>query len=139
LYGNERATGTPSEGRAFNGATVRWTPTEAVQVTTTADVGTEDGSTWWGGAVIGRWAMRPNLALAARWETYDDEDQVIIATNGAAFRATGFSLGLDRTLREGVQWRTEVKRLSGQDAVFPDRDALSRTNLLLVTSLALSW
>jgi hypothetical protein len=83
--------------------------------------------------------MRPNLALAARWETYDDADQVIIATNGAAFRATGFSLGLDRTLREGVQWRTEVKRLSGQDAVFPDRDALSRTNLLLVTSLALSW
>jgi hypothetical protein len=139
LYGNERPNDAPSESRTFNGATVKWTPSDAVQIVTTADVGSEDGSTWWGGALVGRWVVRPGLALAARWEEYHDRDQVLIATGAGAFRVSGASLGVDRTLREGVQWRTEVKRLSGKDAVFPDRNELSRTNLLLVTSLALSW
>lgn len=90
-----------------------------------------------------RWAMDPRTAVSARTEWYTDDDQVIATTGVAApLRATGGSVGLDRRLGTLLTWRTEARTLVNRDAIFADRRAatgVSRTNLVAVTSLALSF
>jgi hypothetical protein len=104
-----------------------------------ADGGT---ATWWGSSIIGRYALAPGRAwVAVRGEAYHDPDRVIIVPPGAAaFRTRGASVNLDVAPQPGVLWRTELRTLSGAEAVFVDRDAasgLSRRNVVVVSSL--SW
>ena len=52
------------------------------------------------------------------------------------------NVGLDRRLGTLLTWRTEARALVNRDAIFADRRAasgVSRTNLVAVTSLALSF
>jgi hypothetical protein len=140
-----------SQLRFFNGIGVSGNVTNTVRVLGQLDFGTqenadedEDGSTWWGFTIVGRWQATPGAALVARVEGFDDEDEVIIATGGGvpAFSAFGGSLGLDVALHPRVLWRTEVRMLRGDDDIFPDQDelgGLGRSNTFAVSSLAVTF
>jgi hypothetical protein len=100
-------------------------------------------STWYGGALIGRYQVSPKVAVAGRVERYADRDQVIIVTGTTAgFRAWGGSIDLDVAPTERVVWRTEVRGFTAADRIFPDRDAtggLAKGNGFIVTSLAATF
>jgi hypothetical protein len=149
LVGNEIPTGSGGRTRYFQGASLRLTPSAIGTVIATFDVGVQEGaegdesSTWYGGALIGRYQVSPKVAIAGRVERYADRDQVIIATGtSAGFRAWGGSINVDVAPAERVLWRTELRGFAASDEIFPDRDAtggLAKNNAFLVTSLAVTF
>jgi hypothetical protein len=133
--------------RIFNGVGAKLSPTASVTLLAQLDYGTIeqadetlDNSTWYGFTAIGRLQLSPKVAVAARVERYDDEDQVNIATGlGSGFRGNGASLGLDVMPSPRIMWRTEVRGFSTNDRIFPEADepaALSDRSVFMVTSLA---
>ena len=149
LAGNEPG----ARFRLFSGVGIRTKLARDVELLAQADVGREDApdaagrradaSTWAGTMATLRWAMTPHSALVARTEWYADADQVVASTGTTdPLRATGGSLGLDRRLGGMLVWRTEARALVNREPIFTDRrtaSGLSRTNLVAVTSLALSF
>ena len=136
--------------RLFNGVGARLTPTASATLLVEFDYGTIeqvneslDNSSWYGVTAIGRLQVSPTVALAARVERYDDEDQVNIATGLAnSFRGNGASLGLDVTPYPRIMWRTEARGFFTDDRVFPEADdtaAFSDRSVFVVTSLSLSF
>jgi hypothetical protein len=134
--------------RLFNGVGAKLTPTASVTLLAQLDYGTIeqadaalDNSTWYGFTVIGRAQLSPAVAVAARVERYDDEDQVNIATGlASAFRGNGASLGVDVTPYPRIMWRTEARGFFTDDRVFPEADEpalLSDRSVFVVTSLAI--
>jgi hypothetical protein len=83
------------------------------------------------------------VALAARVERYDDEDQVNIATGlDRPFIGNGASIGVDVAPIPRLLWRTELRGFAADGRIFPDAgdDAtLSKRNVFAVTSLALTF
>ena len=135
------------EYRFYNGLGLKGSITSALQVMAEADYGRQgharDTSTsaWYGGMLTGRYQATPLAALIARIERYDDRDQTIIPT-GSAFglRANGLSLGIDVAPQPHVTWRTELRGLRGDNAVFPKGVAGSSTgDTFIVTSLGLTF
>jgi len=149
LAGNEPG----ARFRLFSGVGIRTKLARDVELLAQADVGREDApdaagrradaSTWAGTMATLRWAMTPHSALVARTEWYADADQVVASTGTTdPLRATGGSLGFDRRLGGMLVWRTEARALVNREPIFTDRrtaSGLSRTNLVAVTSLALSF
>lgn len=144
--GDEAATGAASRLRVFNGVGLRVAVTPALDVAGTVDLGSEGdpaGGTkrWNGTALIARLRLADRTALGLRAESFSDPDQVVAATGLAAgLRVRGLSANLDADVAPGLRWRSELRHLRARDPLFPSRDAggLSRGNLLLVTSLALT-
>ena len=145
IIGNEQPDSAASRVRFLNGITAKLTLSSRLTVLATADLGkqngagTDEASTWWGAAVIGKFQSSERVGLSLRAEAYEDDDQVIIVTGGPAFRATGFSAGLDITPKAGVAWRSEFRTLNAKDEIFIDRVGLSKKNTLLVTSIAVTF
>lgn len=149
LAGNE----TGARLRLFSGVGIRTKLAHDVELLAQADAGREDAPdaagrradarTWAGTMATLRWAMTPRSALVARTEWYADADQVVASTGTTdPLRATGGSLGFDRRLGGLLVWRTEARALVNREPIFTDRriaSGLSRTNLVAVTSLALSF
>jgi len=139
--------------RLFNGIGIKSRLPHDLEFTAQADLGREEppdslgrgaaSRTWAGAMATLRWAMNPRTAVSARTEWYDDKDQVIATTGTSSpLRATGGSLGIDRRLASLLTWRTEARALVNREAIFADRRAasgVSRTNLVAVTSLSLSF
>jgi hypothetical protein len=140
---NEEAAG---RLRAFNGVGVRWT-SGATTLLGQFDVGSlegagdDDPSSWSGYTLIARRQLTPTVGVAGRFEGYDDEDQVNIATGGPdPFRGTGASLGIDVAPAPRLLWRTEARGFFARDEIFPDRAAAPRKRGgLVVTSLAMTF
>ncbi len=103
--------------------------------------GSSDADSWTGGVLAARWALRPTVSLVGRAEWYNDPAQVIVVTGVAdPFKAAGGSIGLEVSPGEGFLWRTELRTLSADAELFPDRDAaggLSKSNLVLVTAFTM--
>lgn len=142
LFGNEQPTGEARQHRYFHGASVRWTPREAMAVQGTCDAGTQSlgdrRGNWYGCAIAGRRYISRTTALVARLERYADPRQVIVSTSGSAgLVANGASLGADVTLAPGMLWRTEWRALRSTQPVFPGNNRPGRGNQVFVTSLAL--
>jgi len=86
--------------------------------------------------------------LSARFERFDDEDQVIVATgvadDGASngpFRANGGSVGLDVAPQTHLLWRTELRGFGNNTAIFPDGNTgdPKKTSMFVVSSLAVTF
>ena len=147
-FGNEAPdTATRTQYRFYNGVGLKGSVSSQLQVMAEADYGRQGHagdpgtSTWSGGMLTGRYQAAPRAALIARVERYDDRDQAIIAT-GTAFglRANGLSLGVDVAPQPHVTWRTELRGLRGDHAVFPKRaDSASTSDAFVVSSLALTF
>ena len=139
--------GTETGGRMrlFTGVSTVAAITPRLKVAAEVDVGRQDragGSgtdSWSGGVLAARLALTDRAALSVRGEWYRDPSQVIIITGGPdALRATGGSIGLDIAPVVGFCWRTEIRALSADAALFADRDGgRARSNLVLVTAFTL--
>lgn len=148
FVGNEQPDSLPRRLRVFHEVSWQGTLGERLEAMASLDVGRQGGSapgggaaTWWGTAVIGRWALTPGRAwVAARAEAYRDPERVIVQpAEGGALVARGASVTLDVSPRRGVLWRLEGRTLRARDPIFADRGApggRSRGNAVVVTSLA---
>jgi hypothetical protein len=151
FFGNEAPDNVRARFRSFNEVSWQGRVTERFEAMATLDLGRQarsgangDAATWWGGAAIGRLAVRPNKVwLAGRLESYADENNVIVGTGGAGeFVVRGGSVNVDVAPSAGVLWRTELRALRATRAIYPDRGApgeVGRTSIGLVTSLALRF
>jgi hypothetical protein len=145
FVGDEQPDSLPSRVRAFQGASVRWAA-GAATVVATGDVGWQagadgdDGSTWYGLALIGRLQVTPAVGVAARVERYSDPDGVIVASGSPdGFVVNGGSVGLDLAPAPRLLWRTELRGLDATADIFPDDGAASDRDLVAVTSLAVTF
>ena len=139
--------------RSFNGVGAKVAKGRATMLAE-FDIGMQDDSdgsggsaTWYGFTAIARGQVTPTVALSARVERFDDENQIIIATGAvnetpnSAFRGNGASVGLDWSPQPRLQWRTELRGFMNDRAVFADgvSGALSKRNAFVVSSLALTF
>lgn len=142
FFGNERSTGSRSALRVFNQVMAKGELPHGTQLQGQVDIGRQDGSDWYGVAVIAKQPVGAKVALVARVERYSDPDQVIIGTNGpSGFDGTGASAGLDVTLDTGVRWRSELRSIRTSARLFTDgtTNRPTRTNGVLVTSLSFAF
>jgi hypothetical protein len=148
FIGNEAAS---NRLRVFNGVGFHAGLTPAFSLQGNFDYGTQQkapatgSSSWFSTGLIGKLQVTPVVGVSGRVERYQDPDQVIVATGTpGGFKATTASLGVDVSPigATRVLWRNELRGTWAGDSVFPDRSVAagtSRTNTLLVTSLALTF
>jgi len=147
FVGNEASS---SRLRVFNGVGFKSGLTPAFTVQGNFDYGTQQqavtgSSSWWSAGLIGKLQVTPVVGISGRAERYQDPDQVIVVTAfPGGFKATMASLGLDVSPlgNTRVLWRSELRGTWAGDPIFPNRSAstgVSRSNTLLVTSLALTF
>lgn len=135
-----------SQMRIFNNLYAQFQVTERFGLILGCDIGMEEAaqgdssSTWISPVVIPRFKINERTYIAARWEMYQDEDGVIIATgtpNG--FNTMGYSLNFDRWITPSVLWRIEGRMLQSEDKIFADADAkATQSNTFITTSLAIA-
>lgn len=103
--------------------------------------GSEQYNVWFSPTAIVRYQWNDRFSLAARVEYYQDKDGVIINTDTPhGFRTSGYSVNMDYRLSPNILWRAEFKKLESRDRIFEQgRDGLSNDNLMMITSLALSF
>jgi hypothetical protein len=135
-----------SQVRFFHDLFVTFSVTDAIGLAAVFDVGTQerpddDSATWYGTALIARYAFAPGWAVAARGEVYHDPDQVLVVTGTPdGFQTAGASLNLDYAPAEGVLMRIEGRLLDSEDEVFPsETDDRSDRDPLLTTSIAFTF
>lgn len=146
FFGNEQPDSLPSRLRQFHEGIAQWTPSDALTLRLSLDVGNEKRAVgsqdWWGGALIARYALSPGTAIVGRIEHYADPGRVLVTTAPQPVRASGASLGLDVVPAPRVVWRSELRVMRASDAIFPDRDAAGgfvARNVAAVTSLGWSF
>jgi hypothetical protein len=100
-----------------------------------------DASTWYGLTLIASQRLASTVAVVGRYERYEDEDQVNIATGlDDPFRGDGVSLGLDVTPHARLLWRTEARGFFADAPVFPDgASAPRRSGAFVVSALTLAF
>lgn len=112
------------------------------------DVGQEQATkgeskmnTWYTPAVILRYTVTGQWAIAVRCEYYNDEHGVIISTgteNG--FKTSGFSANVDYLPVKNITLRLEGRMLNSKDDIFLKKDeSLTGTNTAVVFSAAVSF
>lgn len=102
--------------------------------------GGSDMNSWYSPIAIARYAFTDKVAMAARYEYYNDENGVIIGTgtpNG--FKTSGYSLNLDIAPVSNVLFRVEGKLYNSKDDVFTKNSEPKNTNVAITTSLAVSF
>ena len=102
--------------------------------------GESDMNSWYSPIVIARYAVTDKIALAGRYEYYNDEKGVIIATgtpNG--FKTSGYSLNLDVAPVSNVIFRIEGKLYNSKDEIFTKTGKLKNGNAAVTASLAVSF
>jgi len=144
LIGSETPDSAARQVRIFQGASVKLVPNDRVTLQGTFDFGSQDlgdeTGRWYGTSLIARVQATPTVAFVGRFERYDDDKQVIIVTGASdPFKANGGSVGIDVVPAPRMLWRTELRALSGSDAIFPGRDNPKKSNAFLVSSLALTF
>ena len=140
--------------RTFNGVGTkvtsgRWTLLGQFDLGTQSKSSSDSGAaSWYGFTAIGRAQVTPTVAFSGRFERYDDEDQVIIATGAqadgtpnGAFRANGGSIGLDIAPQARLLWRTELRGFANTSVIFPDgkTGAPRKSDAFIVSSLAVTF
>ena len=102
--------------------------------------GSGDLNNWYSPILIARYAVTDKVALAGRYEYYNDENGVIIATgtpNG--FKTSGYSLNLDVAPVNNVLFRIEGKLYNSKDDIFTKNKENKNSNAAVTASLAVSF
>lgn len=97
---------------------------------------------WYSPVIIARYKIMDKLAAAARYEYYEDLNNVIISsatTNGWGFQTSGYSLNLDYTPVSAFAFRIEGKWLSSAANIYPKENKYVNNNLALVASIAMRF
>lgn len=111
------------------------------------DFGTEDKSVngpgqniWYSPACLLRYKISGRWSMTARGEYYSDKNGVIIpAGTPHGFQTTGISFNVDYTPVQNARLRFGLCRLDSKDKIFVKNQGMSNTNVLLSTSLAISF
>lgn len=103
---------------------------------------TKQTRSWTASALIVRYKTSEKWAICGRGEHYWDKESVFISPSPSStfpngFRAWGYSLNIDYAPAENMLIRAELKNLHSPDAVFLHKNAPSKQNLVLTTSMAL--
>ncbi|UJP63951.1 porin [Mongoliitalea daihaiensis] len=94
---------------------------------------------WYTPIGILRVDFNENWGMAFRGEYYQDQNGVIIEANSPdGFRATGYSINLDRKISQNVLFRIEARQLQNSTPNFLQEGQLVRGNFLLIGSLAIT-
>ena len=97
-------------------------------------------ASWWGYSIIGRYVPTSRIAVAARAERYQDDDQVMIVTGQPyGFRASGWSANIDVTPAARLLCRIEFRQLMGPKPIFSGFRGLTDRNNMVVGSAALTF
>jgi hypothetical protein len=120
--------------------------TEKFGLTLGFDVGQEQVSkgsstlnTWYSPTIVIRFTPTNNWAIAARGEYYSDENGAIISTGTAnGFKTFGASVNVDRKITDNFWWRTELRTLHSEDAIFQKKNSNTKNNAAITTSFAIS-
>lgn len=102
----------------------------------------DSSSMWMSPVLIPRFGFNERTHLAARWELYQDRDGVIVGATGTpnGFITMGYSLNLDRRIRDNVLWRIEARMLNSEDEIFADdKGDASTSNVFFTTSLSIRF
>lgn len=95
---------------------------------------------WFTPVVIARYAFTDKLAVAARAEYYNDENQVIVTTNSLnGFQVFGLSANIDIMPVENVALRFEARTLQSEDHIFTLVSKPSQQNYFYTASLAVGF
>ena len=142
-YGNEAPDGFEAKRRFFHNLTASYSFSERLTVAASADYGRQELLTsngkgsWYAAMLIGRYRLGNRFALAGRIEHYNDEDEIIVATDTPnGFQTSGASINFDYIPAPGFLWRLEARGYDARDSIFYGRDKVQTSNLLLVTSFS---
>lgn len=104
------------------------------------NVASKNYNLWYSPAVIVRVAPISKLAIAARYEYYNDAAGVMIPTSiSNGFQTHGVSANLDVNILKNLLWRIEGKGYFSKDEVFQLHGKPSSKNYAITTSLAMSF
>ena len=96
--------------------------------------------TWYTPTIVIRFTPANTWAIAARGEYYSDKNAVIMATGTAnGFKTFGASVNIDRKINDNFWWRTEIRTLHSEDAIFQKRNSGTKNNTTITTSLAIAF
>lgn len=102
--------------------------------------GESGANSWYSPMAVARYAFTEKIAVAARYEYYNDEKGVIIATGTPdGFKTSGYSLNLDVAPAGNVLFRVEGKLYNSKDDIFTKNLETKNTNVAVTTSLAVSF
>ena len=94
--------------------------------------------TWFSPVLITQYSINSKWQTAFRTEYYQDENNIIIATNNE-FKTLGFSLNLDYLPNSKVKFRTEARYFKSENEVFVKKSEVVNSNLFLTTSLSFEF
>lgn len=145
-FGNEAPDGLSSRYRFFNNFNLKYLFSDRFSLGASADYGRQKllGSStvgnWYSGMVLAKYQLAPKSFLSGRAEYYSDEEQVIIFTGTAnGFQTFSATLNYNYEPVPGFLYRIEARGYAAEDAVFTGKEGTRKTNLLLVTSLAVKF
>ena len=94
---------------------------------------------WYSPTGILRYKFSEKYALAGRVEYYEDQNQVIIATNYSnGFNCKGYSINFDYAPSKLLVWRIEGKLLESTNKILNQNQSGENQNFSIVTSVAFS-
>jgi hypothetical protein len=133
--------------RVFHNFYGIFTVTKQFGITAGFDIGTEEkfpGSnnknTWYSPVLIFRFLFNEKWVMAARWEYYSDQNEVIMATGTQhGFRSTGISLNIDHSPVKSVLLRVEARNLSSKDRIFTNGITATKSSASVTSSIAVSF
>ena len=145
FVGNDKPD-TVSQMRIFNNLYAQIQASDRFGVILGCDIGMEEAASgdstnmFITPIVIPRFKLTDKSYIAARWEMYQDEDGVIIATGTEhGFNTMGYSLNFDHWVAPNVVWRIEARMLQSEDKIFADADGeATETNTFFTTSIAIA-
>lgn len=95
---------------------------------------------WYTPIVIGQYSINQAWKMAIRFEYFNDESSIIIASsNGNSFRTTGLSFNLDYAPSPFIVCRLESRWLNNADSFFVAHSKPSYNNLIIGASIAVKF
>jgi hypothetical protein len=143
-YGNEAPDSLKAKRRFFHSLFTKYAFTTRLTMACSVDYGRQElldsnkMGVWYAGMMITKYQLSPLMAIAARIEHYNDEEQLIVLTNTPnGFQTSSASLDFDYIPVPDFLWRLEVRGYESKDNVFLKKGGSQRNNLLIVTSMAI--
>lgn len=102
------------------------------------DAVNEENLTWMSPVIMAQYSLSSKWQMAFRTEYYQDEDNVLIASN-TQFKTLGFSLNMDYLINDKVKLRTEARYFRSDEAGFIESNNLLNQNFFLTSSLSFEF
>jgi hypothetical protein len=95
---------------------------------------------WYTPTIMGRYTASEHWRWGARVEYYNDENDVIIATNAShGFQVLGYSLNVDYLPAPNVMVRLEAKNLNSMEPEFVKGQDLVTNNAVITSSISIAF